>query len=80
MSSMVTLSPIIRAFLFKNPDGSENISNIKPEWDPDEYEWVCYVENVAGWEENYLTRLPQGTIRKIIGRDLSWIDEPIQII
>lgn len=47
---------------------------------------VYYTENgnkVRDWdyedEDNVVIELPKGTIKKIIGRGLSWEDEPVEI-
>ena len=29
---------------------------------------------------NYMIKLPKGSIRKLIGRDLTWDDEPVELI
>lgn len=57
--------------------------------DPDESEWITQVEpdriNRDDWKlwSVYLgadkIKLPKGSIRKLIGRDLTWEDEPVEL-
>ncbi len=41
------------------------------------YEWTGW-ENVYG-ESCTLIMVPKGTIKKLIGRDLTWRDEPFEL-
>lgn len=60
-----------------NMDGTEITSNAKPE--REENSWCCMSENVAGWDDDYSVILSKGTIEKILGKKLSWNDEPIEM-
>lgn len=68
------------AWLAVNKDGKELISPIKPrrygEW------WDC-TEEVCSESEFSLVdmdiELPKGTIKKLIGKDLTWKDEPVEL-
>ena len=31
------------------------------------------------WDDNNRVELPKGTIKKLIGRELTWDDEPIEL-
>lgn len=44
------------------------------EWEPKVTYSMCSIE-----VEDNNVELPKGTIKKIIGRDMSWQDEPIEI-
>lgn len=59
-------------YLAVDENGTELISD-KPleRWDN---EWVY-----SGDDGNYVN-LPKGTIKKIIGRTLTWLDEPVEIV
>ena len=63
------------AWVAVDKDGTENIYYLKPErkkeyWGAEENQPLCYRDMIE---------LPQGTIKKIIGRDLSWSDEPVEL-
>ena len=59
-------------YFFVNKDGSESCSNECPERNFDEWiEW----KSVFG-EECHITTLPKGTIKKIIGKELTWENNP----
>lgn len=50
----------------------------------DEWFWSCIevVENDGGWyrdEVDLEVELPSGSIEKLIGRPLTWKDEPVEI-
>jgi len=56
-------------------DGTENIYYLKPErkkeyWGAEENQPLCYRDMIE---------LPQGTIKKLIGRELTWNDEPVKL-
>ncbi len=57
------------AWVACDEDGYEFIFSKKPE--RDEGEWVTYYSDAI--------RLPYGSIRKLIGKDLSWEDEPVEL-
>lgn len=65
------------SWLCVNKDGTEIISLFQPVRDSDE--WNCCSENAGGWYDNYGIELPKGTIKKFIGRDLTWEDESVEI-
>lgn len=63
------------AWVVKNKDGSETIYEVKPYKYNDE--WVSRKE---GWERSYqYFNIPQGSIKKPIGRELIWDDEPVEL-
>ena len=60
------------AWLAVDKDGTENM---KPErkkeyWDAEENQPLCYRDMIE---------LPHGSIKKLIGRELSWSDEPVEL-
>ena len=59
------------AWLAVDENGDENIFDIEPvrDWS----KWDIATEN-SWWIE-----LPKGTIKKIIGRKLTWKDNPVEI-
>lgn len=56
-------------------DGTENIYYLKPEREK-EY-WVAE-ENQPLWFRD-MVALPHGSIKKLIGRELTWSDEPVEL-
>lgn len=63
------------AWVAKNKDGSETIYEVKPYKRNDE--WVSRKD---GWERPYqYFNIPQGSIKKLIGRELSCSDEPVKL-
>lgn len=63
------------AWLAVDKDGTENIYYLKPErkkkyWVAEENQPQCYRD---------IIELPPGTIKKLIGIDLSWSDEPVEL-
>ena len=58
------------AWLAVNKDGSEYIYNDKP------YRrngrWNCFFGD-------YCIELPKGSVKRIIGMELTWLDEPVEI-
>jgi len=64
------------AWLAADLDGSEWIFNDEPFRDQDGICWDSY--------DNYgdslpVIKLPKGSISKLIGRDLTWMDEPVDL-
>ncbi len=57
------------AWLACDEDGYEYIFSEKPE--RDEGEWVTYYSDRIS--------IPYPSIRKLIGKDLSWEDEPVEL-
>ena len=71
------------AWLGTNKNGTETISPGKPErsyWNGGEwcYEEEVYVESETG-TECLTIEIPSGSIEKLIGRKLTWDDEPVEI-
>lgn len=64
------------AWLAVEEDGFEFIYDDKPE----RYIhcWSIWRRNFAGETMNHVM-LPKGSIKKLIGRDLSWSDEPVEL-
>lgn len=65
------------AWLAVDKDNTEIISSVLPL--RTEYGWECCSENCGGWVEDYSIELPKGSIKKLIGKDITWNDEPIRI-
>lgn len=65
------------AWLATNHNGDEYIYDYKPERDV--YLTYSPPEDKHGEAIGGMVRLPNGTIRKLIGRDLTWEDEPVEI-
>ena len=56
------------AFVAVDKDGEEYIYQTKP------------VRNVEDWEDGFMAiLLPPGSIAKLIGRELSWNDDPVEL-
>ena len=78
---------IIMAWVAVNKNGSEGIFTFRPFrtgpnkllnrlWEP-EY-WTD--ENISKYgNEDTVISLPKGSIKKLIGRDLDWNDEPVEL-
>lgn len=63
------------AWLAVDKDGTENIYYLKPErkkeyWDAEENQPLCYRDMIE---------LPHGSIKKLIGRELSFFDESVEL-
>ena len=67
------------AWLCKDLDGAEWISATMPVRDEDSPTWMCLSESNSGYDEWDAIELPEGTIKKILGRDITWYDEPINM-
>lgn len=70
------------AWLAVNKNGAEIISPIKPE--RDKVRWNCSADIWEGREDepimvDYDVDLPKGTIMKLIGRNLTWEDAPVDL-
>lgn len=65
------------SYLFVTKDGKEFINPTMPIRYGEE--WYCYDLNVAGWAEDFSIELPKGSIRKLIGKELTWNDEPYKL-
>ena len=63
------------AWLAVNKDSSEIIYEVKPYRYKEE--WVSRKD---GWEREYrYMSLPKGSIKKLIGRELTWDDNPVEL-
>lgn len=61
------------AWVAVTKQGGEFISMCKPTKVVDE-------DNYYGWEDTFVEMyLPHGSIKKLIGRELSWNDEPVEL-
>ena len=72
------------AYVAVNKDGTENIFNYKPIVNDAYYKDLRHTELVECWSPEGLygdssVRLPRGTIEKLIGRKLTWEDEPVEL-
>ena len=56
-------------------DGTEVIKNEKPNWDPINMQWEVF----NSYDETCGVILPKGIIRKLIGKDLGFMDEPVKL-
>ena len=57
------------AWLCKDKDGTESVFKRKPNrWD-----------KRGTWSEFPYIQLPKGSIRKLIGREVTWEDEPVEL-
>ena len=65
------------AWLVKQKDGRELIFESIPERCDDEY-WTVFPSILSDDVMDHVT-LPQGSIKKLIGRELTWDDEPVEI-
>lgn len=74
---MYIMVSTIWTFLAVNKDGTEVISHCPMNRDEDE--WVSLTEDNYGCPEDMAFKIPKGTIRKIIGKELTWADEPFMI-
>lgn len=58
------------AWLAVDEDGSEYIFTTKPQRERD-----YWINEYSEWH----IELPKGSIKKLIGRELSWSDEPVEL-
>ena len=75
------------AWVAVHKDGEENIFTFKPY--RRDYNHISYkLYKPTHWTDEYVSdygneytgiSLPKGTIKKIIGRDLTWEDEPVEL-
>ena len=61
---------IVMAWLAVHKNGVEFVFDFEPERWNDSYWVVDYGDDV---------HLPKGSIKKLIGRDLTWEDEPVEL-
>ena len=70
------------AYLCVNKNGEEKIFDDKPQrddfYDPrgEAREWI--IADFYG-ADDYGVSIPKGTINKLIGRSLTWEDEPVEL-
>jgi hypothetical protein len=69
---------MIMAWLAVDENGNEYIYSSKPSRDYSQ-SWNCCWAFEAWEDEESLVQLPKGTIKKLIGRELAWNDEPIEL-
>ena len=63
------------AWVTCSKDGEETIYEVKPYKYNDEW-----VPRKDGWDREYkYMSLPHGSIKKLIGRELTWQDEPVEL-
>lgn len=63
------------AWVATDRDGSEFIFNNRPLRRESMGEWCLDIENM----DEDIVLLPGGTIEKLIGRQLAWEDEPVEL-
>lgn len=63
------------AFLAVDADFTECIFKYKPYRQQEDLMWVAAVEDI----QEVFIELPQGTIKKLTGRTLTWDDEPVEL-
>lgn len=66
------------AWLAVDKDGTEAIFNIKPFRGSNRIKYNTEMWVVLSIKTHYID-LPKGTIKKLIGRELKWEDEPVKI-
>ena len=64
------------AWVAVHKDGSESIFDIKPRRVDRFWSDEFYIDDVL-WDSEI--ELPKGSIKKLIGRDLTWGDEPVEL-
>ena len=62
------------AWVAVDKDGTECICSTEPYQDWEGFKWC--IENLP---ESNVVELPKGSIKKLIGRELSWEDEPVEL-
>ena len=62
------------AWLAEDKDGTECICSSEPYRDWVDFKWC--IENLP---ESNAVELPKGSIKKLIGRELSFADEPVEL-
>ena len=67
------------AYLAVNKDGSELVSSHDIERAVINYKQQGFWQRKIFSEPGNKVILPKGSIKKLIGRDLTWDDEPVQI-
>lgn len=62
------------AWVAVDKDGTENKYSVKPKR---HYNGILYLYTTKG--KGIKTELPQGSIKKLIGRTLTWEDQPVEL-
>ena len=60
-------------WLLVDKDGCELVTNDKPKGDIEWWLHDCYIYHIS------LIELPKGSIKKLIGKELTWKDEPFEL-
>lgn len=63
------------AYVAVDKDGTESIHDLKPIRDEQEGYWA----SCASYGKNDYVLFPKGSIKKLIGRTLTWDDEPVEL-
>ena len=63
------------AWVAVDKNGAESIFNNEPSREGDEW-WDLFDVCSDNWSE---IALPKGSIKKLIGRDLTWEDNPVEL-
>jgi hypothetical protein len=66
------------AYLAVDKDGTEIIYNIKPVRGTNKVKCNTEMWALSSIDAHYIL-LPKGSIKKLIGKDLTWDDEPVEI-
>lgn len=64
------------AYLCVDPDGEELIYPTNPKRG---FYFGAQCQEIPCWERDQEIELPKGSIAKLIGRELTWEDEPVMI-
>ena len=64
------------AYLAVDKDGAEWVYSTKPQREP---RWDDGDQTDSVWISDELVELPHGSIAKLIGRELTWSDEPVEL-
>lgn len=69
------------AWVAVDMSGAECIFDNKPERNNNQWDDIVYsVYGEINYDIDIGIVLPKGTIKKLIGRDLSWEDEPVELM
>jgi hypothetical protein len=65
------------AWLAVDGDGSEYIYSCRPQ----RFEYIEHLGLRNVWYSHFSSnRLPKGSIKRLIGRELTWDDEPVEFV
>lgn len=68
------------AYLACDKDGQEIIFVFQPKRENEKWKaQLFHVFNTPVMEETAYVKLPSGSIAKLIGRELTWKDEPVEL-